>query len=273
MKSRFIVLVDLTETSSNLIRYASEWAVDANAKLLLVHKTSVLLPMMTSSDVKQELSFESNEQAMNLLKEIAGNIVPDSVELSYCVSEDPLLETLGNLLAQDFEHLVFVGLKASGLMKKIFAGSVAMQAIEGLNEIVVGMPASISHFTHEQVFVAVSEQHPINVMELNRFLHLFGSESTRVIFFYLTKTGEEVPRFVQRQMNQLAAFYSNQFVTSTEVYTGGTHSSDIKQVINNRVNEILVVQRGSRMLSDQLFRTFVINELVYEAETPLVVLP
>lgn len=36
---------------------------------------------------------------------------------------------------------------------------------------------------------------------------------------------------------------------------------------------MLVVQKGSRLLTDQLFRQFLINELVYEGQTPLIVLP
>ena len=44
-------------------------------------------------------------------------------------------------------------------------------------------------------------------------------------------------------------------------------------VINNKIDEMLIVQKGSRLLTDQLFRRFLINELVYEGQTPLIVLP
>lgn len=49
--------------------------------------------------------------------------------------------------------------------------------------------------------------------------------------------------------------------------------SNIKDVINSKVDELLVVQKGSRLFSDHLFRKFMINELVYEGQTPMIVLP
>lgn len=60
--------------------------------------------------------------------------------VSYSVSESHIQVSLLNLLAEPFENLIFVGLKGSGLLKKIFLGSFAIQVIDNTNNIVVAMP-------------------------------------------------------------------------------------------------------------------------------------
>jgi hypothetical protein len=57
------------------------------------------------------------------------------------------------------------------------------------------------------------------------------------------------------------------------IYEGNNPFNDIKKVINNNNGQMLIVQKGSRLLTDHFFRKFLINELVYEGQTPLVVLP
>jgi len=48
---------------------------------------------------------------------------------------------------------------------------------------------------------------------------------------------------------------------------------DLKRIILNKKDDFIVVQRASRMLLDQIFRKFLINDLVYEGNIPLVILP
>ncbi|MNE57231.1 hypothetical protein D3C80_1521830 [compost metagenome] len=67
--------------------------------------------------------------------------------------------------------------------------------------------------------------------------------------------------------------FSDRFNTDFAIYEGNNPFDDIKKIINNKNDEMLIVQKGSRHLTDQLFRKFLINELVYEGQTPLIVLP
>lgn len=272
MKKRFIILVDFSEHSSNLIKYASDWCKQVDAEILLLHQTIVLAPVLADYDIRQQIAENANKKALEELKIIANMQIPDSIKVSYSVSETHLLLTLPKLLAESHENLIFVGLKGTGLLKKTLLGSVAIQVIDNINNSVVAMPTKIDSFSHEKIFVAVTEKHPLNILELNNFLKFIDKQNTQITFFYLAKPNEK-PAGIEKQLRELSELFADRFNTGFSIYEGNYAFEDIKKVINNKTNELLIVQKGSRLFTDQLFRKFLINELVYEGKTPLIVLP
>lgn len=77
----------------------------------------------------------------------------------------------------------------------------------------------------------------------------------------------------EKYLNELIEFYSDKRDASYELYVGRDALRDLKEIILKKQKEFIVVQRGSRMFLDQMFRTFLINELVYEGNTPLIIVP
>lgn len=272
MKKRFIILIDFSEYSSNLIKFACNWNKYVNAELLLVHQNTVLTPVFTDIDNKKSITEESNNQALQKLKVLAKRLIPLTVKVSYFVSECHLELTLLKLLDQPYENLIFVGLKGTGLLKKIFIGSVALEVIDNTKNIVAAIPKGIATFSPEKIFVAVSEKHPLNLLELTGLLDLIDKKKTSIIFFYLSKPNEKT-RGTEKLLSDLCELFADRFNTSFTIYEGSSSFDDIKKVINNKVDEILIVQKGSRHLTDRLFRKFLINDLVYEGQTPLIILP
>lgn len=272
MRKRFILFIDLSEHSSNLIKYAYQWSIQAKAQLLLFHQSIVQSPALAETEIKQKILEEANEEALQKLKVLTRDIVPHPESIQYHISESDFQISLPQLLAEDYEDLIFVGLKGTSMLKKIFFGSYALQVINSTNNIVVAMPKEIDAYTHEKIFVAINEKHPINIQELNNFLEFIEDENTHLTFFHLAQTDEDTS-IIQAELDKLRYMYEDRFNTTTAIYEGKDRLQDIKKVINDKIDEILVVQRGSRLLSDKLFRRFLINDLVHEGQTPLVVLP
>lgn len=272
MKKRFIVLIDFSKYSNNLLKYAYDWSRQINAELLLVHQTAVLAPALTNSASWDQIARAANNDALRKLEELASAALPPFVKVSYSVSDNLFHETLPSLLAEPYENILFVGLKGTGLFKKIFIGSVAVEVIESANNIVVAIPKDISAFSQEKIFVAVNKKQPLNIVELNNFLDFIDETTSSINFFYLAKPNEKI-RQIEKQLMGLSKLFAERFNTSYTIYEGANSFSNIKKVINNKVDEILIVQKGSRLLTDKLFRKFLINELVHEGQTPLVVLP
>ncbi|MBL1215477.1 MAG: universal stress protein [Ignavibacteriae bacterium] len=272
MKKRFIILIDFSEYSKNLLKYAYDWSKQVNAELLLVHQTTVMAPALIDSEIRKAITQHANEEAFIKLQKLAKEVLPPNVKVSYSVSENLLEFTLQKYLAEFFDHIIFVGLKGTGLLKQIFIGSVAVEVINKTKNIIVAMPKEIYKFSHEKIFVAVTEKHPLNISEFKNFLNFVDGGKTSITFFNLYKPSEKNEN-IQKQLEELSEMFANRFNTSIAVYRGDSSFVDIKKVINNKIDEILVVQKGSRHLTDQLFRKFFINELVFEGQTPLVVLP
>lgn len=272
MRKRFILLIDFSEYSSNLIKYAYEWSKEANARILLLHQTLVLTPALVNSETKKQIIEQANDEALQKLQTLAQSLLPDTAHVSYAVSENHFQISLPELLEEPFDNLIFVGVKGTGMLKKIFLGSIALEVISNTNNIVVAIPKEIDSYTHEKIFVAVNEQKPLNMLELNNFLKFIDSQNTHITFFYLANPDEDTKE-IEQHLKQLSDEFADRFHTDFAIYEGQNRLEDIKKVINNKIDEILVVQRGSRMLTDQLFRRFLINDLVYEGQTPLIVLP
>ena len=272
MKKRFILLIDFSEYSGNLIRYACDWGKKVKAELLLVHQTIIFPPAIADRDGKQQIARNINQEALHKLKGLADELIPESFKVSFLVSENHLQFTLHKLLEESFYNIIFAGIKGTGLLKKIFIGSVAIQVINTTKNIIVAMPKEITVFSHKKIFVAVTGKYPLNILELNKFLFFVGNRGTGITFFYLAKPNEKTKN-VENYLADLTLLFADRYKTDFVVYEGNNAFEDIKKVINNKIDEILVVQKGSRLLTDQLFRKFLINELVYQGQTPLVVLP
>ena len=209
---------------------------------------------------------------MHELKNLAKELISPTVKVSFSVSENHLQITLPKLLEEPFDNLIFAGIKGTGLLKKIFLGSVALEVIDSTKNIIVAIPKEIDTYSHKNIFVAVTEKHRLNLLELNKFLNFIDSENTSITFFYLAKPNEKTKN-IEKYLTDLTVFFAGRFNANFAVYEGSNTFTDIKEIINNKIDEILIVQKGSRLLTDQLFRKFLINELVYEGQTPLIVLP
>ncbi|MDP2162116.1 MAG: universal stress protein [Flavobacterium sp.] len=272
MKKRFIVLVDFSEYSKNLIKFACEWSVQVDAEVLLLHQTLVFTPALSDNESRKQHTLETNVEAMQDLKALASEHISQVNKLMFYVSEDSLNTTLKRFVAEPFENLIFVGLKGTGLFKQILLGSVALQVIENINKSVVAIPKEIDTFLHPKIFVAVTEKHPLNILELNNFLKFINTQNTTITFFYLAKPNEKTIG-IEKQLRELSDLFSERFTTDFAIFEGVNPFDDIKQLINNKTEEVLIVQKGTRFFTDQLFRKFLVNDMVYEGQTPLVVLP
>lgn len=272
MKKRFILLIDFSPLSGNLIQYACDWAFQESAEIMVVHETSPMIPGFSDNDSRELIIQEINQEALDNLKNLVNQFLPPGIKASYIVSEKHFQLTVDELIDQEYDDLIFTGLKESGLFEKYFLKSKVLQLIENTEAIVVAMPQDIKTYSHDNIFVAVSEKNNLNILELHNFLKFIDVKNTKITFFYLAKPNEETFE-IEKQLRSLTELFADRFTTSYEIYEANNPKKDIKKVINNKIDEILVVQRGSRLLTDQLFRRFLIHDLVHEGETPLVVLP
>ena len=272
MKKRFIILIDFSPYSANLLRYAYDWSKKVDAAFILVHNTIVAAPALADTESRREIASITNREVYEKLQNFAQSLLPEKTQVRYFVSERNLVLSLPELLQEPFENLIFLGIKGTGILKKIFIGSVAVQVIDHVNNVIVAVPKNIESFSSKTIHVAVSKNYPINTVEFNKFLRFTGNNIEKIAFFSLVKPDDDL-QATEKYLKELKDLYSDQKDTTYELYQGRHIFQDLKKVINHKADELLVVQRGSRVFSDQIFRKFFINELVYEGEIPLIILP
>ncbi|HTO14211.1 MAG TPA: universal stress protein [Edaphocola sp.] len=272
MKRRLILLIDFSEYSVQLIKYANTLARYTNAVLLLVHQNTFLTPGLSDIESKANIISKSNEDAIERLKEMARTHVHESINLSILVNDIPLQFTINHLIKEEYENLIFLGLKGTGFFKQVFIGSMALQLIEKTENIMIALPSGIDVFSQERIYVYVSESNPINLIELNNFLKFIHNEHAQLIFITVTNS-KLLLRETERKMLELVALFEHRFKTGYRVYQSDNALDEIKKVINNKIDEILVVQKKNRIFTDYFLKTNIMNELVTEGKTPLVILP
>jgi hypothetical protein len=94
-----------------------------------------------------------------------------------------------------------------------------------------------------------------------------------ITFFSVIDESLEEFEATEKYLKELKELYSNRAITSYELYKGDVVVANVKEILTQKQSQFLVVQKGSRQFFDQIFRSFLINELAYEGEIPLIVIP
>jgi hypothetical protein len=273
MKKRFIVLIDFSPYSAHLLQFAREWSKKADAELLLVHRTFPATPALVEVEIKKEIVSIANREALVKLKNFSSAVLNEQENIKHYVSEENLRTVLPRLLNEPFNNLLFLGLKGTGILKKLFVGSVAVDVIDNIHHLTVLLPKKPEHYACESILVAVQKDYPLNTVEFDRLLELANHDIQHINFFSITDESSKEFEESEKYLKELKQLYSNRASVSYDLYKGDVIIPTLKEIIAQKKNQFLVVQKGSRMFLDQVFRTFVINQLAYEGETPLIVVP
>ena len=272
MKNRFIVLIDLSPFSAHLLRFAYEWGRRAGAEMLVVHNTSAVTPLMTPHETKTQLIDMANKEAWEKLKTCTETTLPAGTSVRHLVSEKNLVTTLRPLLEERFFNVVFLGIKGTRLIKKFFIGSAAVHIIDSIGNLIVAIPPNAPCCAPDVIHVAIQKNYPLNILEFNKFLRLNGEEISKIVFFSVIADDDD-QNATEKYLNDLTELYSEKCDVAYELYIGKNARKDLKKVIQQKQHEFIVVQKGSRMLLDSMFRKYLINELVYRGNTPLIIVP
>jgi len=272
MKAKCIALVDFSEYSDKLVKYAHQWAEKFESELLLLHAYEIVSPGMAGAENVMHIQQLTKEGVTEDLRKIIKDHLPMEAKARYSCSSKPLIYQLKEELNPTSFNFVFVGLKSTGSLKRIFLGSEATRIIEESNDLIIALPKDVHNANINKLHIAVSEDFKINTLLLSNFLKLCKKDKPILHFFNLAKQKKNTPE-IENLFGHLEMCFGDDYKLEFSVFESENRIEDVKKVISNKDEELLVLQRGSRYLSDQLFRKMMINELVYEGNTPLMVLP
>lgn len=272
VETRFIALIDFSEYSPDLLRYAYDWSRKAGGNLIMVHNTTVVAPAMADPGTRTALAQVANEEALARMRKLAEEYLPDHSDIRYIASEQPIASIIAGLRNEPSESIVFMGVKGTGRLKQIFMGSFVIEVIDQADTIVVAMPRKVTSFVSDKIYVAVSDTSQLNTSALDTLLACVGDRIRELSFFSLTDSKFDL-HAMEVYLSGLVRDYSDHVTANYQIFYEENVFDSLRSIINDKTNELLVVQRGSRSLTNQPLRKFIINELVYEGVTPLIVLP
>lgn len=279
MNSRLIALIDFSTYSHAIAELAVRLAGIAQAQLILVHQVPGLVPGMADGASKKELIEVEKKEALEKLKNFIAEKNIDDGDVRYVVTESHLLTAIDDLIEEGFNDTILVGIKGTGLLRQMLMGNTATSIINEINSTVVAVPDKLCAVPNEfcnllpkRLVVSLSYRFPLNETGLDNFLTQFKTAITQIEFISSIDDDDKEDEG-DRYLSSLASKYSMNFKSSYTIFKGKKHFEQIKSYVQAAPNTILIVQKGSRDLTDLLFRSFLINDVVHDGSLPMVVLP
>jgi len=273
MKTRLIVLIDFS--TDNLFKFAGLWSEVLKADLLFIHQVPGLIPSLADGESRALIIEEEKKEALTKLKSMAYEYFPQLKNVKYHVSEQSLLTTIKAITVQDniYKNLVLAGLKTRGYLQQLLFGSTSTKLIDELDYPLIAIPANIEAFIPEKFILALSYRYPLNQDSYHRLLEAL-EETIQMSEIISVVTPNDQAAESQDYLQRLTSEIKKDIPTTYMLFKGEEPFKEIKKhVFSGHKNCLLVVQKGSRSLSDQFFRKFLINELVHDGSIPLVVIP
>jgi nucleotide-binding universal stress UspA family protein len=269
---RIIVLVDFSLYTQSLIRVATHWAELLNAELILVHEVPRLAPAMVDDNTRYKIIDLEKEEALSKLKKLTERTIPDHLSVDYEVTERRLTYFLPQLMPQKIPTLIMLGLKGTGLLKRVFLGSVATKIISELNKTTVGVPIKITQAVPENLILPVNPEYSINHEKLNQLL-IFLRPSLKNIDFIALNPSIDTETESTNLLKELTNKYNGSLSTNYKIFKSKKAFDEFKSYTTQKGNSFLVLQKGSRSFNDMIYRQFFINRIVHDGSIPLIVLP
>lgn len=267
-KNRIITLIDFSDNSETLIKFSSEFSRIIDSKVVFVHKVAGLSPALADTDIKKQIIEIEEEEALDQLKALTKKHF--FMDGEFLVSEKAVLTILEELKNEHYFDWVFVGLQGKGLLKQIFIGSTALKIIENSGLLTVAVPIQKEIFIPQKLIVAVYYKFPINIAQFNILISNLSEQIKEIEFISVITENDDEDESIKYLLH-LTLMYS-EYHAVMNPFRGKDAFSEISDYMVEKKDSFLVVQQGSRTLTDSLFRKFLINDLVYSNSIPLIVL-
>ncbi len=269
MKNRFIVLVEFSNASANLLKLAHQLALINRIPLVVVHQSLSPVPGIGETTLIGAIKKDISENSLQQLQEFVMQTIGPSVIITYEVTTSNLAEAVLNLQTSDKADIVFTGIKHKDFIDKILFGSTAVKISDHTDNIIISVPDGYSTIDLSTLNIGIVECYPINVEALKNLL-LITPHVNKLNFFSVVRSDEDknpvyelLKGIAQQLKGTVTCVY--EVVEAEKIIDGIKNYSSLQ-------GGVLVLQKGTRNFSD-VFRTQVVNEVVYSAELPVIILP
>lgn len=272
MKTRLVVLIDFSPYTAVVTEFAKKWNEILNTEILFIHKLNFPFPGLAIEEERENLiEFEKGKVISDLEAIIKSNFHDDK-KVSYKIIEKGLINSLPTCLGNEYNDILFLGLKENGVLKKIFIGSTTLKIIEQINYTTITIPFEFKHFIPKSLTIALNIKYPLNKIAFNGLLKAVGSFIEKITFVSVITPKDNFKKNHDYLM-KLTHEYNSIINSSFELVKGESVSNEIKEFINMNPETMLVVQKGTRSITDQLFRKFMINDLLSDSSIPIIIVP
>jgi nucleotide-binding universal stress UspA family protein len=272
MKTRLVVLIDFSPQNEVIVKLAKRWSEIINAEILLIHQVTYAVPALANSESRMKIILYEKGKAVAELNKLIQKHFEKKHSVDYEIFETNLIPTLKNMIGKKFQDIVMIGTESSGIFKKYFMGSTALNIIDELNGLTIAVPPDFETHFPQTLTIAVTNKYPLNRSAFSNFLGVIKNFIETVHFISIVLPGENVKKAHEYLLN-LTHECEHNIPCTYDIFEGESVFEEIKNFVHDNPNTMLVVQKGSRTINDHLFRKFMINDLVHDSSLALIVIP
>ncbi|WP_291857175.1 hypothetical protein [Marinilabilia sp.] len=264
-ENRIIALVDLEETTSVLVSFVYKLSLELNAGVVFIHQLTGAKPSMAYQDVRAELENAQKADAWNALNRFTSSF-PFKNE-QYRIGRFDFPSVLSQLRNDVFLDFVVVGIKESGLLKKLFLGTTILTIIDDTEFFALGVPLIREGGISRRFSFICSRKNPFNVKNLE----LLMQAMKRLVCII-----ELIPLVLDKEHSD----YLEELARTLRGYAPKVEISILKEplsgdckLLNESPETVIVIQQELRRLKDSVFQKTLIHDVVYDGCMPLIVVP
>lgn len=264
-ENRIIALIDLEETSSVLVSFVHKLSTELNAGVVFVHKLTGAKPSLAYQDVRYELERAEKADAWDSLNKFTRPFAFEDVQFKIGRFDFP--SVLNQLKSEDFLDFVVVGIKESGLWKKLFLGTTILTVIDDTEFFALGVPLNQEEVISRRFSFICSSKNPFNTKHLELLVQSMKKliSTIKLIPLVFDKQHTDYLGELAGKLRDYAPKVGIDIVN--EPLSGGC------KLLNESQDTVIVIQQDVKALNDSVFQNTLIHEMVYDGCMPLIVVP
>lgn len=269
-KKRFFVLIDFSEYSESVLQLVNIWLEREDFEVRVLHQLDFQLPTLANHEIRLKMIYDHKREVLNSWYNLEAKIFGKSNCNTFEIVEEPLIKYLERY--KENSCYIMMGLKGTGLFKKIFIGSMVSQVLESLNHTVIAVPKKYTSFHFSKLVVTAHPDFDLNLSSLRELITTLPSSVQSVQWVSIAREGdnaEDLYDFLQAISKKMTC----NLEIETAVFSGNDVFDKVKTHLSSGEDQFLVIQKGGRTFSDKLFRKFLVNDLVHDGSIPLIILP
>lgn len=272
-----LVPTDFSEDARNAMYYAAHMAQQAEARIILLHayETNVFSPGLITPQYYQAEEKKERHKWHVALKEEHNRLKKlfPSLPCEESCREGSVTETILKA-AEDFNpHVIIMGTRGAGGLKKIFPGSNTANVIESVSCPVLAIPAG-AHYKKIRRMVYAAGYHDFDtevLKKLSETARLSGAE-INVVHVALGEYPFEKEEEQQEMLKARVAASIHYGNISFRIIGGEDVAQELEKIMDFEQTDLLALTLYYHSWLEKIFRKNIPRELAHAASVPLMVM-
>jgi nucleotide-binding universal stress UspA family protein len=272
MPNTIFVPIDFSPYTAQQLWLAKNWALWLHADISVVHQMDDPIPSLAPNTVRLQIHYENKRRVTQDWFRLQKKIFDKNDFVKFDTINENLIQYLSEKTQFLEGGIIIMGLKGVGRLKQIFLGSMVTEVVEKLHQTVIAAPKNNLNITPKRLVISAHPKYHFNMKSLKILLGKIEGLVEEINLIAFAEENDEILK-LEVFLEGLKSEIKTDVPIFYRIFTGDKLKNQAFDELVATQNTYLILQKGGRTFKDKIFRKFMINELVYHASIPLIILP